>query len=233
MPSSRPTLSQAESISNPVRNTLPLPLAPSPPPSRADLQALDWIITFIYERSRIRLSRNKEALIRARLGKRMRALGIDDLSGYCALLDSPEGVEEVGRAVDALTTNFTHFLREREHFQYMIEEALPRLLAPGQKRFNIWSAACATGEEPYTIALFLAERFPPAEGWDWRMLATDISSRALEESHPGRLPRRSAGESAAGLDSQVFPARPRFLQRFVPYQTLASGTDHLSADELA
>jgi chemotaxis protein methyltransferase CheR len=152
------------------------------------LQALDWIIAFVYERSRIRLGRNKEALIRARLGKRMRALGLQTLPDYCAYLNSREGTDEVGRAIDALTTNFTHFLREREHFQYMVEEALPKLIGPRQKRFHIWSAACATGEEPYTIALPLAEHYPIEEGWDWRLLATDISSRALEKAMKGVYP---------------------------------------------
>ena len=89
------------------------------------------------------MDRGKEALIRARLGKRMRALGIPSLPDYCHHLDSPEGAGEIPRAIDALTTNFTHFLREREHFEFMVNDVLPGLLARNQKQFSIWSAACS------------------------------------------------------------------------------------------
>jgi chemotaxis protein methyltransferase CheR len=141
---------------------------------------INFIIALIYERSRIRLHEGKQALIRARLGKRMRHLGIDTLHGYCDLLRSPAGREEITSAVDSLTTNFTNFLREEEHFRYLVHHALPGLLVRGQKRFAVWSAACATGEEPYTLAMYLMEHFPPADGWDWQVLATDISTKALE-----------------------------------------------------
>ena len=150
-----------------------------------EVRALDYIIALVYERSRIRLDRNKEALVRSRLGKRMRALGILSLPDYCCLLASPGGTGEISQAIDALTTNFTHFLREREHFEFMVQEALPQQLAPNQRQFGIWSAACATGEEPYTIAFYLEERFPVADGWNWHIYATDISTRALEKAASG------------------------------------------------
>lgn len=150
-----------------------------------DNAEIEFIIAFIYERSRIRLHDGKEALIRARLGKRMRALGLDSLRTYCELLRSPGGQDEVQAAVDALTTNYTHFLREGTHFDFMVKTALPAVLTRGQRRFNVWSAACATGEEPYTIAMYLAEHFPLAEGWDWRVTATDISTRALDAAQQG------------------------------------------------
>jgi chemotaxis protein methyltransferase CheR len=118
----------------------------------------------------------------------MRALGLETLPDYCDYLYSPGGTDEAGHAIDALTTNFTQFLREREHFQFTVDEVLPRLLAGNQKRFSLWSAACATGEEPYTMAFHLEERFPLSEGWDWRILATDISTRALEKAARGIYP---------------------------------------------
>jgi chemotaxis protein methyltransferase CheR len=149
---------------------------------------VDAVVALVYERSRIRLSREKEALIRARLGKRMRALGLETLPDYCDYLFSQGGAEEVGHAIDALTTNFTQFLREREHFEFTVNEVLPRLLAGRPKRFGIWSAACATGEEPYTMAFHLEEHFPATEGWDWRILATDISTRALAKAACGIYP---------------------------------------------
>ncbi len=146
---------------------------------------IDFIIALIYERSRIRLHEGKQALIKARLGKRMRHLGIGTLHEYCNLLRSGAGQEEITGAVDALTTNFTQFLREEEHFQFLVKHALPGLLAKGQRQFNVWSAACATGEEPFSLAMYLAEHFPLADGWDWRVLATDISTKALATARRG------------------------------------------------
>lgn len=150
-----------------------------------DSEEIEFIIAFIYERSRIRLHDGKEALIRARLGKRMRLLGIGSLREYCAFIRSPAGQDEVQSAIDALTTNYTHFLREESHFDFLVKTALPALLAQGQRRFNVWSAACATGEEPYTIAMYLAEHYPLAEGWDWRVVASDISTKALGVAQSG------------------------------------------------
>ena len=172
--------------------------------ARREIRALDYIIALIYERSRIRMDRGKEALIRARLGKRMRALGIPSLPDYCHHLDSPEGAGEITRAIDALTTNFTHFLREREHFEFMVNDVLPGLLARNQKQFSIWSAACATGEEPYTIAFHLEERFPAAEGWNWRIQATDISTRALEKAVQGVYPDERLDCLPRGWASKYF-----------------------------
>ncbi len=169
-------------------------------------QALDSVISLVYERSRIRLNRSKEALVRARLGKRMRALGLETLAGYWAYLCSPEGSPETTCAIDALTTNYTRFLREADHFRFLTGEALPGLLSTGQKRFALWSAACATGEEPYTMAFQLEERFPLAEGWDWHILATDISTRALEQAAGGIY----AEDRLQGLPSGWLP---RYFQR--------------------
>lgn len=152
---------------------------------RREIRALDYVIAFVYKHSGIRMDRSKEALIRARLGKRMRALGIPSLPDYCHHLGSQDGAGEISRAIDALTTNFTHFLREREHFEFMVNEVLPRLLGRNQKQFAVWSAACATGEEPYTIAFYLEERFPTADGWNWQIQATDISTRALGAAAQG------------------------------------------------
>lgn len=172
--------------------------------SRREIQALDYVITLIYERSRIRMDRSKEALIRARLGKRMRALAIPSLPDYCNFLNSAEGAGEISRAIDALTTNFTHFLREREHFDFMVNEALPGLLARNQKQFSVWSAACATGEEPYTIAFFLEDRFPLADGWSWFIQATDISTKALDQACKGIYPGEKLGALPRGWGSRYF-----------------------------
>lgn len=145
----------------------------------------EFIIALVYERSRIRLHDGKQSLIRARLGKRVRHLQFKTLGEYCDYLRNTGDEEEITHLVDALTTNFTNFLREEDHFQFLVREGLPSVLPSGQRRFNVWSAACSTGEEPYSLALYLAEHYPLLEGWDWRIFATDISTKALAKAERG------------------------------------------------
>lgn len=150
-----------------------------------DVDDLKFIIDLIYERCRIRLHEGKEQLIRARLGKLIRRHQFEGLHDYCNWLRGSAQEDDIQDVVDALTTNFTNFLREREHFDFMVQHALPPLLPAGKKRFRVWSSACATGEEPYSIAFQLAESFPLAAGWDWQVLATDISNKALKNAKNG------------------------------------------------
>jgi chemotaxis protein methyltransferase CheR len=147
--------------------------------------ACRFIIDFAFERSGIRLHENKEALIRSRLGKRLRHHGFASLAQYCEFLKTSGDQEEFTILMDALTTNYTNFLRVKEHFRFMVEKALPSLLKPGQKKFNVWSAASSSGEEPYSIAFYLNEFFPPAKGWDWQITASDISTRMVALAREG------------------------------------------------
>lgn len=148
-------------------------------------EAIAFIIDLVYSRSRIRLHEGKEALIRARLGKRLRYFGMKSLAEYCRFLRAGTEPDEPTKVVDALATNFTHFMREEDHFQFMVQEALPKMLGTRPQKFQVWSAACATGEEPYTIAFFLEEHFPVSAGWNWQVTATDISTKALDKARQG------------------------------------------------
>lgn len=140
--------------------------------------AYNYIISLIYERAGIRLHDGKHELIKARLGKRMRFHGFPDLGTYCEFLSTKADEDEMTQVVDCLTTNFTHFLREEDHLKFLTNQALPSLFSKPCK-FKVWCAACATGEEPYSIAFYLFEHYPPSAGWDWSILATDISTKAL------------------------------------------------------
>ncbi len=143
-----------------------------------ETDAYNYIIKLVYDRCRVRLHDGKKELIRARLGKRMRKHGLESVTDYCDFL-ATAGEDEVTEVVNALTTNFTSFLREEDHFQFMVRQALPALLTKGPRRFNVWSAACASGEEPYSIAFYLWEHYPPTAGWDWRIRASYVSTKAL------------------------------------------------------
>jgi chemotaxis protein methyltransferase CheR len=148
----------------------------------AEAEACQFIARLVYDRCRIRLHEGKDALIKARLGKRMRKHGFAGLPEYCDFLRTRGGEEEVTSVIDALATNFTNFLREADHFKFLIDQALPALLPKGRKKFRIWSAASSSGEEPYTIGFYLSEHYPPALGWDWWITASDISTKALEKA---------------------------------------------------
>ena len=147
--------------------------------------ALNFIVTAVYDKCRIRLHDGKESLIRARLAKRMRATGISTLTEYVEFLRTKANEEEWTKVIDALTTNYTQFLREQDHFDFLVKVALPGVMARGQKRFQIWSAASSTGEEPYTIGFFLNEHFPLSGGWNWSIAASDISTKVLASAKQG------------------------------------------------
>jgi chemotaxis protein methyltransferase CheR len=146
--------------------------------------AYQFIIDLIYDRAGIRMHDGKHELIKARLGKRLRFHGFADLPAYCDFLKRADEAE-ITQVVDALTTNFTHFLREEDHLKFLVTRALPDVCSKGLKKFKVWSAACSTGEEPYSLALYLSEFFPVSAGWDWTILATDISTKALGIAQQG------------------------------------------------
>ncbi len=146
----------------------------------SEAEACQFVIDLVYEGVGIRLNQGKEALIRARLGKRMRQHGFASLGEYCRMLRAPGQEEERRLVFESLTTNFTSFLREEEHFELLTQVALPSVLGKARRRFSVWSAACSSGEEPYSIGFYLSEYFAPEDGWHWHIQATDISTRMLQ-----------------------------------------------------
>jgi chemotaxis protein methyltransferase CheR len=148
----------------------------------------DFIIKLVYDRCRIRLHDGKQQLIKARLGKRMRKLGVAGLGDYCEYLRRTGDEDELTHLIDALTTNYTQFLRERDHFEFLVQTALPSLLPKEPRPFSVWSAACSTGEEPYSLTFYLSEHYPRTAGWNWRVLATDVSTKVLATARQGVYP---------------------------------------------
>lgn len=146
----------------------------------------DFIRSLVYERSRISLSADKRELVSARLGKRLRATNLTTVGEYCQLLQSPGAEAELANLIDAISTNHTFFFRENAHFDFLRQVVLPEMRARAQKehwaRFHVWSAACSSGEEPYSIAITLADTL---NGWPWRIAATDISHRVLAKAKAG------------------------------------------------
>ncbi|WP_461482155.1 CheR family methyltransferase [Porticoccus sp.] len=157
-----------------------------------------FIAKRIAEHAGIVLSDAKRDLVYGRLMRRLRALKLTRFSQYCDLLAQDDGTE-MEYFVNALTTNLTAFFREPHHFDYMQQELLPALIRQKSSRtLRIWSAGCSTGEEPYSIAMAVAEVMP--EGWDIRILATDLDSSVVATGRQGIYPEtRVQGMSQARL----------------------------------
>ncbi|MFT3837008.1 MAG: CheR family methyltransferase [Myxococcaceae bacterium] len=136
-----------------------------------------------YDQAGIDLGPNKAELVSARVARRVKELGLGSPREYADLLAADEGGQELVKFLDAISTNFTSFFREPSHFDELRDHARARLLA-GQKRFRFWSAASSSGEEPYTMAMVLADVFDN-HNVDWALLATDISTKVLGEASEG------------------------------------------------
>lgn len=145
----------------------------------------EFIRSLVYERSRINLGPDKRELVSARLGKRLRARQLETVGEYCRLLQTDGHEDELAHLIDAISTNHTFFFRENAHFEFLRDTIVPEMLkrrrTESWPRFNVWSAACSSGEEPWSIAITLAECLPGA-AWDWHITATDISHRILEKA---------------------------------------------------
>jgi chemotaxis protein methyltransferase CheR len=142
--------------------------------SDAQFRAVGELVTRV---SGIQLPPGKESLVRSRLAKRLRTLGMTRVSDYLDLVERDSSRAELAEMVDVLTTNKTSFFREIEHFRILQDTILPAL-SRGMAPIRIWSAGCSTGEEPYTISMVAREVLGSAAS-RVRILATDISMRVL------------------------------------------------------
>ncbi|HBA84079.1 MAG TPA: chemotaxis protein CheR [Verrucomicrobia bacterium] len=151
-------------------------------PGTLDKKTFHKFAQLIYEKCGITLGEKKEALVQARVGKRMRALGLTDFEAYFQQVEKDDSGEEVTALLDAISTNVTHFFREPRHFE-LLGQLVKEWEAKGQTRFRVWCAASSTGEEPYSLAITLNEHLSDAR--DAKILATDISTRVLEKARQG------------------------------------------------
>jgi chemotaxis protein methyltransferase CheR len=142
----------------------------------------------------IHLTRQKRELVYGRLAVRLRALGIRSFRDYRRIVAA--NPQEQIRMCNAITTNLTSFFRESHHFEHLRDQVLPAHRERGpRQRLRIWSAGCATGEEPYSIAMVLLEAIPEAQDWNVRILATDLDSEVLTAAASGHY----AAERVKGI----------------------------------
>jgi chemotaxis protein methyltransferase CheR len=155
-------------------------------------QDLRKVVRLVYDRSGITLHEGKRSLVMARLQKRLRHHGFSSFSTYLTHVERDASGEELVLLLDAIATNHTYFFREEQHFAYLTSRVLTewRGRASGGP-LRVWCAACSTGEEPYTLAMSLADAAPAV---DFGLLASDLSTKALKAARSG-VYRMSSVES--------------------------------------
>ncbi len=139
--------------------------------------------TWLHRTAGISMAPSKQSLVSGRLSKRLHQRGMTSFGDYFRLIMQATEAAELQIALDLLTTNETYFFREPKHFDFLRTQILPHA-QPG-KMFRVWCAASSSGEEPYSLAMTLAEGLPSTP---WEIIASDISSRVLEKARHGHYP---------------------------------------------
>ena len=144
----------------------------------------------VYEKCGINLHDGKKELVRARLSKRLREGNFKDFKAYYRFLTEDKSGDELVRMLDAISTNLTSFFREKKHFDFLKETVFPSYVAEKRKsrKLRFWSAGCSSGEEPYSLAIWLLDYFGESLPFDMKILATDISTKALAHAQRGVYP---------------------------------------------
>lgn len=189
----------------------------------------------IYETSGIHLHVGKKELLQARLNRRLRATGIASYKDYYDHITSGVSNGEMVHFINSISTNLTYFFREERHFHYLDNKAVPEMLARKKKernrRIRVWSAGCSSGEEPYSIAMCILSHLSVAQEWDFKILATDISTRMLDTAVQGiyeaksmeKVPRHYRGsffvERRQGDGRILYEAAP-LLKKTVTFRWL-------------
>jgi chemotaxis protein methyltransferase CheR len=184
---------------------------------RLSKRNFDALSKFIYSYSGIKMPVNKTTMLEGRLRRRLRVTGIATFDAYCDYLFNQGGIDsEAIYLIDVVTTNKTDFFREPKHFDYMRDHALADLVQQfSARRLRIWSSACSTGAEPYTLAMVMSDFVQTqAPDRDYFVLATDLSTDVLEKAQRGIYP------------SEVMaPVPPDMMRKYVMRPTNALRQD--------
>jgi len=143
--------------------------------------ALKRLSELVYRESAIVLGPEKAMFVKARLSQRFRQLGCENVAAYIARVEQDRSGHEIRRMINLITTHETSFFRENAHFEFLTRKCFPHAVAP----LKIWSAGCASGEEPYSIAITALEA-AASRVRQTCVLATDISSSILATAKTGR-----------------------------------------------
>lgn len=168
-----------------------------------DLKEYEFVRSVLYDWTGINLGEGKKTLVESRLLPRMRELNLSSFGDYCQYLDATPG--EKMFFINSMTTNKTDWFRESEHFDYLIHTVLPAY-QKSKEPFLVWSAACSTGEEVYTLAMVL-EEFKTGS-MSYKILGTDIDTEVLEHAREGIYKSEMVNEQVAAQYRLKYFQRP-------------------------
>ena len=174
---------------------------------RAELSLEDFrqFSDYIYNQFGIKMPDIKRIMLQGRLLKRIRELKMKSYTEYKDYFFSPQGQrKEIYNFLSVVTTNKTDFFREPVHFDYLTSTALPEFLSKGLRHVKIWSAACSSGEEPYTISIVMNEFIEQHHEMTFQVLGTDISANVLEKASHGIYPEKSIDMIPLDLKRKYF-----------------------------
>ena len=170
---------------------MPLPVAKALSCAGGELSDKDFELfrSLIYSSSGISLSEDKKHLLRNRLAKILRQGNFASYRDYYKHVTEDQSGRELIKLIDRISTNLTYFFREPKHFDLLEAKVVPALLeekrGKGERRLRVWSAACSTGEEPYSLLMTLLPLLEPLQAWDFRLLGSDISTQVLATAKAG------------------------------------------------
>ncbi|HNZ52878.1 MAG TPA: protein-glutamate O-methyltransferase CheR [bacterium] len=154
----------------------------------------DKLRELVYKISGISLANTKKELVISRFSKRLKELKLSSFGEYHDLLVSPGGFSEVQNFINSITTNKTDFFRESHHFDFIVSTFIPQVVASSRPVVRVWSAACSTGEEPYTIAMVMSKYLVEPYGIPVKILATDIDTNVLKAAARGVYDSHAIGQ---------------------------------------
>lgn len=146
-----------------------------------------FVTQLVYDRTGIVLGEQKREMVYRRLMRRIRELNLGSFSDYCRLLEDESGTE-MPNFINSITTNLTSFFRESHHFDYLKDVYIPNLISSesSARNLKVWSAACSTGEEPYSLSMTLNETMKGLRSnWGYKILATDLDTEVLNKGRTG------------------------------------------------
>ena len=156
----------------------------------------------VYRECGINLTDHKRAMFSSRLQKRLSHLGLTSFQDYYDLVVGGHSDAELTTMLDYISTNQTEFFREPHHFMFLRERVVPELAA--DKTIRIWSTACSSGEEPYSIAMTLSDTIASPSTWNCRILASDISTRMLAKAATGQYSHEKINSLSSDLVRRHF-----------------------------
>ena len=177
--------------------------------ARLSDETFERFSAYITSRYGIKLPPVKQLMLESRLRKRLRELNIPDFEAYADYVFRDENVDEIIHMADVITTNKTDFFREPRHFDILSKIVLPELVGKQiglARALKVWSAACSTGEEPYTLAMVLSEFAEKYPGYKFNILGTDLSTKVLRHA-------QNAVYSAARIEPVLEALRKKYLLR--------------------